>query len=195
MGNSAIEKSEASFINNFCHSFNQKIPSTFIVDFKIQQFMIHFKSLLVVIVFPLGSFAQTKTVCSSSGVPAGWVITNVEKCTDCCGAIAGYQATRWTITKIDEMPAGSTIKICIPSSIPEGWVTINKSQCICCGTYLGPAPQLTIKKIAGLPKGSIVQVCIPSTIPADWAIIEKEQCGCCSVSDGLTAPQWTIKKL
>ena len=95
------------------------------------------------------TFGQTQQVCSRYNLPAGWVVTGIDRCI-CCGSPAGTLGTQYTITKIDGKPVGSTIRVCVKDNLPAGWVVIDiDTHCICCGSPAGTLDtQYTIKRVS-----------------------------------------------
>ncbi len=101
--------------------------------------------------------ADTQTVCLSSPIPSGWVVTSFRYSLSCGPGTGGYNAM--TIAK-----PFNGIVACYGSTIPSGWViTGYRSTPICGSTSTYNA--MTIST----PREGIV-ACFASTIPPGWVI-------------------------
>lgn len=77
---------------------------------------------------PSDSLMNTQQMCSSSPVPAGWVVTYAtSQAASLCGPFLFY-----TITPL----SGSTMQICSATPVPAGWVVTYAASSPTCGSFL-----------------------------------------------------------
>ncbi len=139
-----------------------------------------------------------RKVCSLNRLPAGWVVTKIDKLCICCDSPAGTFGTEFTVKKIDGMEAGTTQVVCSLGNIPAGWmVTVINNLCICCGSRAGDfGTEFTIKKMGGLEPGATQVVCSLNGLPTGWVITDIDHlCICCGSAAGTFGTKWTIKRI
>ena len=129
---------------------------------------------------------STRTVCSLSAIPTGWIITNRTTSIN-CGEETKFQ---WTIKKVDEEPSGSTEKVFAIYQIPSGWAIVDRFESA--SSPHGEGAQWLIKRIDGMCSGTIIKVLSQSEVPKGWVVLKRENCTGCQIPGGL---QWIIQKL
>ncbi len=138
---------------------------------------------ITILLLPYFASSQTQVICGDQPVPAGWITTAIGVV---CKQVNGVNYYQKTITRIDNLPAGSQVSTCGNDPLPTGWII--KSIGNVCFQILNVAPAITycdktIIKIDGLPTGSILSICSGDPIPCGWITTETHQPACYNRED------------
>ncbi len=123
--------------------------------------------LLMVACFSVSGQAQaTQTQCSSSPVPAGWVIIHVSTDFTRCG---GTNNDIEMIEQISTLGTGATVSACASNVLPAGWVfrDVATDFTDCFGSSNN---KLVLLNLNGEPPGASFSVCSGQAPPSGWVV-------------------------
>src|SRR5216683_75453 len=150
------------------HSLAESILESVLMTRRLRMYK-HFAIwlLLMVACFSVSGQAQAmQTQCSSSPVPAGWVIIHVS--TDFT-RFGGTNNDIETIEQILTLGTGATVSACASNVLPAGWVfrDVATDFTDCFGSSNN---KLVLLNLNGEPPGTSFSVCSGQAPPSGWVV-------------------------